>query len=121
MLVKLPSPRLREGIAFVDTPGVGSLALAGGAETVAYLPRCDLGVVLVVAVTTLNHEDLALEVDTTAARQVLDEADEAIRRARERSLDWWESRRNLAEGLPGSSPRRWCWRKARRVRLTLPE
>src|ERR1017187_111631 len=33
ILVKLPSPRLKQGIVFVDTPGVGSLALAGGAET----------------------------------------------------------------------------------------
>jgi GTP-binding protein EngB required for normal cell division len=60
ILVKLPSPRLREGIAFVDTPGVGSLALTGGAETLAYLPRCDLGVVLVDAASTLDREDLAL-------------------------------------------------------------
>ncbi len=60
ILVKVPSPILREGIAFVDTPGVGSLALAGGAETLAYLPRCDLGVVLVDSASTLDREDLAL-------------------------------------------------------------
>ena len=60
ILVKLPSPRLREGVIFVDTPGVGSLALSGGAEALAYLPRCDLGVVLVDAASTLNEEDLAL-------------------------------------------------------------
>jgi GTP-binding protein EngB required for normal cell division len=214
ILVKLPSPRLREGIVFVDTPGVGSLALAGGAETNAYLPRCDLGVVLVDAVSTLNQEDLALlralygagipatlllskadlltigdrvrmtdyvreqirrelrldlpvhpvstvgtdeslltawfekeltplldrhrslaeaslerkiahlresiiavlemilakqrgsraddqtSVDTTTAQQLLDEADEAIRRARECSLNWWEVRRVLVDMIP---------------------
>jgi GTP-binding protein EngB required for normal cell division len=60
ILVKLPSPRLREGVIFVDTPGVGSLALSGGAEALAYLPRCDLGVVLVDAASALNEEDLAL-------------------------------------------------------------
>lgn len=60
ILVKLPSPRLREGVALVDTPGVGSLALSGGEEALAYLPRCDLGVVLVDAASTLNEEDLAL-------------------------------------------------------------
>ena len=60
ILVKLPSPRLREGVIFVDTPGVGSLALSGGAEALAYLPQCDLGVVLVDAASTLNEEDLAL-------------------------------------------------------------
>jgi GTP-binding protein EngB required for normal cell division len=60
ILVRLPSRRLREGTAFVDTPGVGSLALAGGSETLAYLPRCDLGVVLVDSASTLDREDLAL-------------------------------------------------------------
>jgi GTP-binding protein EngB required for normal cell division len=214
ILVKLPSPRLREGIAFVDTPGVGSLALAGGAETLAYLPRCDLGIVLVDSASTLDREDLALlrsfyeagipamvllskadlltssdrgrmmeyiraqvrrelgldlpaypvstvgaheslldawyeqelaplldrhralteaslkrkiaylresvtatletlranrvsggrgdgvEVDTGAAQQLLDEADAAIRRAREHASNWWEGRRVLAEEVP---------------------
>ena len=56
--VQLPSPRLREGIAFVDTPGLGSLATRGAAETLAYLPRCDLGVVLIDAGSTLTPDDL---------------------------------------------------------------
>lgn len=56
--VQLPSPRLREGIAFVDTPGLGSLATRGSAETLAYLPRCDLGVVLIDAGLTLTPDDL---------------------------------------------------------------
>ena len=60
ILVRDPSPRLREGVVFVDTPGIGSLATEGGAETLAYLPRCDLGVVLVDAASTLNREDLGL-------------------------------------------------------------
>jgi hypothetical protein len=60
ILVRLPSPRLREGAVLVDTPGVGSLALAGAAETFAYLPRCDLGVVLIDAASNLNSDDLAL-------------------------------------------------------------
>jgi GTP-binding protein EngB required for normal cell division len=58
--VQIPSPRLREGVVLVDTPGIGSLALAGSAETIAYLPRCDLGVVLVDAASALNHDDLGL-------------------------------------------------------------
>jgi predicted GTPase len=45
--VQVPARRLREGVTFVDTPGLGSLATAGAEETVAYLPRCDLGIVLV--------------------------------------------------------------------------
>jgi GTP-binding protein EngB required for normal cell division len=214
ILVKLPAPRLREGIAFVDTPGVGSLSLAGGAETLAYLPRCDLGVVLVDSASTLDREDLELlralygagipamvllskvdllspgdrvrmmdyihaqirrecglelpvnpvstvgadqslltawfeqelaplldrhrtlaeeslkrkiahlresviatletlrpkwgrggrgdgvEVDTSATQRLLDEADAAIRRAREHSSNWWVGRRALAEEVP---------------------
>jgi GTP-binding protein EngB required for normal cell division len=56
--VQLPSPRLREGIAFVDTPGLGSLATRGAAETLAYLPRCDLGVFLIDAGSTLTPDDL---------------------------------------------------------------
>jgi len=57
---QVPAPRLREGVTFVDTPGLGSLATAGAEETVAYLPRCDLGIVLVDAGSTLTQEDLAL-------------------------------------------------------------
>ena len=60
VLVCYPSPRLREGVVFVDTPGVGSLAAEGGAEALAYLPRCDVGVVLVDAASSLDREDLAL-------------------------------------------------------------
>lgn len=59
IVVTLPSPCLRDGITFVDTPGLGSLATRGAAETLAYLPRCDLGVVLVDAGSTLTTEDVA--------------------------------------------------------------
>jgi GTP-binding protein EngB required for normal cell division len=58
ILVALPSPRLRAGVAFVDTPGLGSLATSGAAETLAYLPKCDLGVVLIDAGSTLTTDDL---------------------------------------------------------------
>ncbi|MFZ3214796.1 MAG: dynamin family protein [Candidatus Acidiferrales bacterium] len=58
LILALPSPRLRGGVAFVDTPGLGSLAAAGAAETLAYLPKCDLGVVLIDAGSTLTAEDL---------------------------------------------------------------
>jgi GTPase Era involved in 16S rRNA processing len=59
VVVELPSQRLREGIVLVDTPGLGSLATAGAAETLAYLPRCDLGVVLIDAASTLTDDDLS--------------------------------------------------------------
>lgn len=60
ILVTLPAPRLPEGVVLVDTPGIGSLARSGSAETFAYLPRCDLGVVLIDAASTLTPDDLGL-------------------------------------------------------------
>ncbi len=58
IVVELPSDRLRDGVVLVDTPGLGSLATAGAAETLTYLPRCDLGVVLVDAGSTLTEDDI---------------------------------------------------------------
>ncbi|HXG34896.1 MAG TPA: dynamin family protein [Bryobacteraceae bacterium] len=58
IIAELPAERLQNGLVFVDTPGLGSLAAAGAAETLAYLPHCDLGVLLVSAVSPLNEEDL---------------------------------------------------------------
>jgi len=56
--ITIPVSRLSEGVSFVDTPGLGSLATGGAAETLAYLPRCDLGVVLIDAGSTLTEEDV---------------------------------------------------------------
>ena len=57
-IVEIPSPRLKEGISLVDTPGLGSLAKRGARETLAYLPSCDLALVLIDAGATLNEEDI---------------------------------------------------------------
>ena len=54
----LASPRLQEGVVFVDTPGLGGLATSGAAETLAYLPKCDFGVVLIDAASPLTSGDL---------------------------------------------------------------
>ena len=35
IVVTLPAARLRDGVTFVDTPGLGSLATSGAAETLA--------------------------------------------------------------------------------------
>jgi GTP-binding protein EngB required for normal cell division len=59
LVVEYPSDKLKDGVVLVDTPGLGSLASAGAAETLAYLPRCDLGVVLIDAGSTLTAEDLS--------------------------------------------------------------
>ena len=58
--VELPADTLKEGVTFVDTPGLGSLARYGEMESLAYLPRCDLGIVLVDAFSTLIQEDTSL-------------------------------------------------------------
>ncbi len=58
--VELPADRLAKGVAFVDTPGLGSLARYGEMESLAYLPRCDLGLVLVDAGSTLIPEDAGI-------------------------------------------------------------
>lgn len=57
-IVEVPSPRLQQGILLVDTPGLGSLARRGAAETLAYLPSCDLALLLIDAGATLNEEDI---------------------------------------------------------------
>jgi len=58
VVVEIPAPVLEQGVVFVDTPGLGSLATSGAAETLAYLPRCDLGIVLIDATSTLSPEDV---------------------------------------------------------------
>jgi GTP-binding protein EngB required for normal cell division len=58
VVAEVPSPKLREGIVLVDTPGLGSLARRGARETLAYLPSADLGVLLIDAGATLSDEDL---------------------------------------------------------------
>jgi small GTP-binding protein len=59
LVVEVPLEILPEEVVLVDTPGLGSLALEGAVETMAYLPRCDLGVVLVDASSNLNSDDVA--------------------------------------------------------------
>jgi GTP-binding protein EngB required for normal cell division len=106
LVVEFPSERLKDGIVLVDTPGLGSLASAGATETLAYLPRCDLGVVLIDAGSTLTAEDLStVQALTDAAIQtvvLLSKADllasEDVDRAREYIGD--QIRANLRLELP---------------------
>jgi GTP-binding protein EngB required for normal cell division len=64
--------RLRDGVVLVDTPGVGSLARAGAIQTLQYLPRCDLGILLIEAGTPMTLEDVAI------ARSLLDGGSDAL-------------------------------------------
>lgn len=64
--VELPAERLRRGVALVDTPGLGALGSSGARETYAYMPRCDLGVIVVDGGATFDAEDIDI------ARTLLD-------------------------------------------------
>jgi GTP-binding protein EngB required for normal cell division len=79
LIVEVPLAILPEAVVLVDTPGLGSLALEGATETMAYLPRCDLGVVLVDASSNLNSDDVAtldaLRAASVSSLLVLSKAD----------------------------------------------
>ncbi len=106
LVVELPAPLLADGIAFVDTPGVGLADGMAAAQTWAYLPRCDLGLVLVDAASTLTDEDIAL-VDAllhagAAAQVLLAKADLLDGQDLDRMLDFL--RRRLTERLGADVP-----------------
>ena len=58
--IEVTVPGAPEGLRLLDTPGVGSLTSAGSAQAFAWLPRCDLGLVLVAAGTPLGRDETAL-------------------------------------------------------------
>lgn len=61
------TPAMPAGLALLDTPGVGSLSQSGPAQAFAWLPRCDLGLVLVAAGTPVGGDELALVAGLTQA------------------------------------------------------
>lgn len=58
--VDITMPTAPEGVRFVDTPGVGSMTTSGPAQAFAWLPRCDLGLVLMQAGSPIGREEVAL-------------------------------------------------------------
>src|SRR6266567_2693321 len=106
IFVKLPSDRLREGVTFVDTPGLGSLAVAGAEETIAYLPRCDLGIVLIDASAGLTQDDLvvvqALYQAGASAMLLISKADLFSVADRERMIEYVKA--NLRNQLQVEAP-----------------
>jgi GTP-binding protein EngB required for normal cell division len=92
LVLALPSPALQTGVTFVDTPGLGSLATSGARETLAYLPKCDLGVVLIDAGATLTAEDLqtimALQQAAIPVNVLLSKADVLTVQDRERIVTY---------------------------------
>lgn len=53
-------PTAPEGLRFIDTPGVGAYGAPVEARAFEWLPRCDLGLLLVPTGSELEDEDLAL-------------------------------------------------------------
>jgi len=101
VLLELPTERLGGDICFVDTPGLGSLATAGATQTLAFLPRCDLGVLLLDGTTAPGEEDVAvaraLLENGAEVLFVLSKADLLAPADREKALNY--GRRQFAEAL----------------------
>jgi GTP-binding protein EngB required for normal cell division len=92
LVVEYPLPMLPDEVILVDTPGLGSLALEGAEETLAYLPRCDLGVVLIDALSHLQSDDVntldALCAASIPSLVVLSKLDLISEQDRETLLDY---------------------------------
>jgi len=58
--IDIAVPSVPEGLRLLDTPGVGSMRASGAAQAFAWLPRCDLGLVLVASSSPVGHDELAL-------------------------------------------------------------
>ncbi|MDA8108061.1 MAG: dynamin family protein [Betaproteobacteria bacterium] len=56
----VPAKLLARGVRLIDSPGYGALSDAGADAALAYLPRCDLGLVLIEAGATPSAEDAAV-------------------------------------------------------------
>ncbi len=66
----VPSPLLATGMAFVDTPGLGSVFTGNSAATQAFIPHIDAALVVIGADPPLAGEELVLV--ETVARHVQD-------------------------------------------------
>jgi GTP-binding protein EngB required for normal cell division len=101
ILLELPAARLAGDMCFVDTPGLGSLATSGAAQTLAFLPRCDLGVILIDAAASPSEEDIdvarALLENGAEVLLVLSKSDLLAPADREKMMDY--ARRQLATAL----------------------
>ncbi|MEO6771430.1 MAG: dynamin family protein [Kofleriaceae bacterium] len=104
--VELPARVLLEGLVLVDTPGVGSLAAHAARETYNYLPRCDLGVLLIDASSTPGRDDLdllrRLDASGIPAQVVLSKADLVPESEHPRVLAYFaaELERALGRAIP---------------------
>jgi len=104
--VFLPSPLLREGMCFVDTPGLGSVFAGNTSVTHAFLPHIDAAIVVIGADPPIAGEELALV--ESVAREVpdilfvLNKADRVTEQERNAAIEF--ARRVLEEKLQRSVP-----------------
>lgn len=104
--IEVPAASLQDRMVLVDTPGVGSLAGQGVREVRAYLPRCDLGVLMIDASSTLDRDDVdllrRLAEGGIDAQVVLSKADLVPREEWPRVRAFFEDEitRALGRGLP---------------------
>jgi GTP-binding protein EngB required for normal cell division len=100
--VEATVPTTPHGLRLLDTPGVGSLAESGPAQAFAWLPRCDLGVVLIQAGSPVGREELALVSGLVHAgiqcRILLSKVDLLSQAERERALAYVAGELNGAHG-----------------------
>ena len=99
--VFVPSPLLREGMCFVDTPGLGSVFAGNTAATHAFLPHIDAAIVVIGADPPIAGDELAL-VESVAKEIpdilfVLNKADRVTEHERNAAISF--ARRVLEERL----------------------
>jgi GTP-binding protein EngB required for normal cell division len=99
--VFVPSLLLREGMCFVDTPGLGSVFAANTAATQAFLPHIDAAIVVIGADPPIAGDELAL-VESVAKEIpdilfVLNKADRVTEHERSAAVSF--ARRVLEERL----------------------
>jgi hypothetical protein len=58
--IEMPTAAVPARVALVDTPAIGSVAALGARETYRYLPRCDLGVLIVEISSAPTRDDIDL-------------------------------------------------------------
>ena len=58
--IQLPMPLLERGVCLVDSPGYGALASAPDDVALAYVPRCDVGILAIDAASPPNSDDAAV-------------------------------------------------------------
>jgi GTP-binding protein EngB required for normal cell division len=103
----VPSPLLKTGMCFVDTPGIGSVFTGNTAATQAFIPHIDAAIVVVGTDPPLSDDELQLvETISQDAHElvfVLNKADRANAAERTAAVEF--SRRILETRLKRTVPR----------------